>query len=174
MQDICQNKNKMCFSCFDLNKFKPLKEKKTYQPKVKKSEKAGMAFEEKVKDKYNEKLRYVRDHAFRQFNSGALSNKPGDVITTEPITAAVMECKERGTLTSSGEKQIQIKLEWLTKLKDEARELGKDYYFLPFSFKGHDETYVALSYDILLNYIYEIQRLNELLILEKTKNGEDE
>lgn len=172
MYSSCQNADKMCFTCFDLKKYKPLKEVKRYTPKVKKSDKPGMAFEEKIKDKYNEKLRYVRDHAYRQFNSGALANKPGDVITTEPITAAVMECKERGTLTSSGEKQIQIKLDWLIKLKDEARELNKDFYFLPFKFKGYDEDYVALPYDILLNYVEEIQRLHELLLLEQQKNGD--
>lgn len=159
----CSNLNKACFKCVDHNKYKPLKVRRGLAPKSANriEKKEGMDFEKRGAKAYNQSVKYARDVARQQVGSGAFGQLLGDVITEEELTASLAEFKERGSTSARGEKQITIKLEWLTKLKEEAKEMNKDFFFLPFSFKSHDTDYVAMEYNMLLKYIETIQILLE-------------
>lgn len=168
----CKQAGKQCHLCFNQSRFVPIKEKKVYRydPK-KKSQKAGMDFENVGAAKYNQAVRHAKDAARRQPNSGAMAHALGDVITEEKLTAALTEFKERGSTTAKGEKTISIKKEWLEKLKWEASQMNREYYFLPFRYKNDDTEYVAMEYDILLSYIQTIQMLLERVRLLEMENG---
>ncbi len=120
-----------------------------------------MDFENRGTRRYNQSVRRAKDVARRQIASGALHFALGDMITEEELTASLSEFKERGSKDARGSKTITIKKEWLDKLEEEANEMGKSYYFLPFTFKGSDKDYVAMDYNILLSYVQTIQALIE-------------
>lgn len=173
-QDECRNYPKSCFKCFDFKQYKPLKERKTLQPKskTKKEKKAGMDFEKKGVQKYNQAIRIGKDMAHQQIASGAFHFALGDMITEEELTAALAEFKERGGLDSRGEKQLTIKKEWIEKIKEEAKQMGKAFYFLPIRFKNDPIDYVVLEYDMFLSYIQIIQSLHEQIrLLSKKANS---
>lgn len=162
-ENECANAGKSCFKCFNYAMFKEIKARQGLKPKSdnKKEVKEGMAFEQRGTKKYNHAVKEAKDIARRQLASGALHFALGDMITEEELTAALAEFKERGSVDSKGAKQITIKKEWLTKLQEESRQMGREYYFLPFTFKGSTEDYVAMEYDMLLRYIQTIQMLLE-------------
>lgn len=166
----CANHEKSCFQCFNFKYYKAHKERKGISPRStpKKEIKEGMDFENRGTKKYNNAIKFAKDSARRQLNSGALHYALGDMITEEELTASLSEFKERGSTTARGEKTISIKKEWLEKLKEEAKKMNRDYYFLPFSYKGSDTDYVAMEYDILLSYIQTIQMMAEQIRLLQT------
>jgi hypothetical protein len=127
--------------------------------------KEGMNFENRGTKQYIKAVHSAKDVARRQLASGALHYALGDMITEEALTAALAEFKERGTKNAAGEKQISIKKEWLDKLEEEARAMGREFYFLPFTFKGSETDYVAMTYDRLLAYIQTIQAQYEAIRL---------
>lgn len=175
--DECANANKSCFKCFNYSMYKPPKEiKRGIRSKSlnKKEVKEGMDFENRGTRKYNKAVTGAKDVARRQIASGALSHALGDMITEEELTASLSEFKERGTKDAKGQKQITIKREWLEKLEWEAKQMGKSYYFLPFTFKGSDKDYVAMDFDILLSYIQTIQALSEQIRLLSKQINEGE
>jgi hypothetical protein len=161
--DECANAGKSCFKCYNFSMYKAPKVRTPLRAKgtPKKEIKEGMDFENRGTKKYNQTVKVAKDVARRQIASGALHYALGDMITEEELTASLSEFKERGTVNAKGEKQISIKREWLEKLEWEARQMGKTYYFLPFTFKGSDKDYVAMDYDILLSYVQTIQSLLE-------------
>lgn len=82
-------------------------------------------------------------------NSGATAFNKGDVRTDKIL----IECK---TCTKE-KKSFSIKKEWLTKNKDEAFAMGKQYSVLAFDF-GDGENYFVLDKNLfkkLVNYIEE-------------------
>lgn len=159
----CANFNKSCYKCFDYNLYAAKKEKVGLRPRslTNKQKKQGIDFENRGTQAYNRAVKESKDVARRQIASGALSFALGDMITEEDLTASLSEFKERGSVDARGAKQITIKKEWLDGIKDEAAKMGKDYYFLPFSFKDSDVDYVAMDYEILLSYVQTIQTLAE-------------
>lgn len=167
----CVNHKKACFKCFGFNYYQQPKEKKGLKPKsdTKKEVKEGMDFENRGTRNYNQAVRQSKAAAHRQIASGALHFALGDMITEEELTASLAEFKERGSKDAKGAKTITIKKEWLDKLQEEARQMNRDYYFLPFTFKGSDTDYVAMDFNILLSYIQTIQALlehNRLLAIQ--------
>lgn len=82
-------------------------------------------------------------------NSGATAFNKGDVRTDKIL----IECK-----TCTKEKEsFSIKKDWLTKNKDEAFAMGKQYSVLAFDF-GDGENYFVLDKNLfkkLVNYIEE-------------------
>jgi len=159
----CANANKSCHKCFGYSMLKGIKERKGLQARStkRKEKKKGMDFENRGTRQYNQAVSISKQVAKRQLASGALHFALGDMITEEQLTAALAEFKERSSVGSRGEKQITIKKEWLDKLKDESRQMNRDFYFLPFSFGDASTDYVAMEYDMLLRYIQTIQILLE-------------
>lgn len=172
-EDSCQNAGKSCFKCFDYSFYSEIKEKQGLRKRslTNSQKKEGISFENRGAKKYSQAVKHSKDAARRQIGSGAFGGMLGDVITEEELTSSISEFKERGGVDARGKKQITIKKEWLDKLKEEADHMHKDYYFLPFSFKGEDTDYVAMEYDILLSYIQTIQFLHERI---KVLEGDDE
>lgn len=173
----CANVGKSCNKCFNYSFYKAQKEKKCLKPKStnNKEKKEGMDFENRGTRNYNQSVRKAKDVARRTLASGALHFDLGDMVTEEELTASLAEFKERGSKDARGAKTISIKKEWLDKLEEEARKMGKSYYFLPFSFKGSDTDYVAMDYNILLSYIQTIQALLEQnRLLRQQIEGDEE
>lgn len=106
--------------------------------------------------------KYQRDEAQRQFNSGAFWHSKGDI----KLEHALMECKERGTVNSRGQKQITIPKEWIEKQEKEALQEQRPYWYIPFGYKNDDDVYLVKSYDHEIEMIYELrqarQRIEEL------------
>lgn len=130
-----------------------------------KEKKEGMGFEKRVAKKWNQnvgrspskgtpsgKPRIQVDEARRQPNSGAMWHSKGDI----KLHHALMECKERGTTNAKGEKQITIPKEWLDKMEHEALQEARDYWYLPFAYKGSDDIYLVKPFD------HEMQIVDEL------------
>lgn len=167
----CVNRNLRCHICvpigrlYKTKKRKPPKKakKKNALGKTDKYQKEGMEFQDRVAKRYNE---LMGRGARQQPNSGAFWGMPGDVITEELL----QECKERGTVSSRGEKQITIKKEMLEKIKKEAN--FRRIPVLPFGFKNDDNIYVALEYDLLLEVVQKNKILEaKIKELEEEKNG---
>jgi hypothetical protein len=162
-----------------------------------KEKKEGMGFEKRVQKKWNQKLggstskpvakpridvtpaqknKTARPYneAKRQPNSGATWAAKGDI----KLEHALMECKERGTMTSKGEKQIAIMKDWLDKMVIEAFKEGRDYWYLPFGFKGDDDIYLVKPYDHEMHLIYELRQAHERIaeleeMIKEDKDGSD-
>lgn len=135
-----------------------------------------MQFEQDGMNSYNKAVFRGKEAARRQPNSGAMKGFLGDVITSEEITAAITEFKERSSKTSSGEKSISIQKKWLDKLKEEAFEMDRSYYFLPFRYTGSDTDYLVMEYDVLMGYVETITYMNERIkaleeIVKQTEEG---
>ena len=88
-------------------------------------------------------------------NSGALWHSKGDVV----VEHALMEIKHRGTYNARGKSTISIPRDWLIKQKEEAVFEGKDFWYLPFAYKDHDEIYLIKDFDDELQHIQEMRRL---------------
>lgn len=155
--------------------------------------KEGMAFEKKVAKLWNEKFSgkkqkptakprievpnekevslscptpestsqptYQKEEARRQFNSGAFWHSKGDI----KLEHALMECKERGTVNSKGEKQITIQKRWLEKQEKEAFLEQRDFWYIPFGFKGDDEIYLIKPYHHEMEIIYELRQARQCI-----------
>lgn len=98
-----------------------------------------------------------RGEAQRQINSGAMWHSKGDI----KLEHALMECKERGTTNSRGEKTISIPKLWLEKQEKEAFQEQRPYWYLPFGYKGDDAIYLVKPYNHEMEMIYEIRKLRE-------------
>ncbi len=155
----CTNRDKMCHLCIPDGRLykvkkqrKPATKKRNALGKVKKYQKDGMEFQAIVRQRYNRFVR--RDEARETPNSGAIWTMPGDIYTED----ALIECKQRGQVTSRGEKQITLTREMLLKI---AREAGSVRIpLITFGFKGHpDEVYVAGDFNVFL----ELIQVNKLL-----------
>ena len=95
--------------------------------------------------------------AKRQANSGAMWHAKGDIT----LEHALMECKERGTTSAKGEKQITIPKLWLEKQEKEAFQEQKPYWYLPFRYKGDEAIYLVKPYDHEMEMIYEYRKARE-------------
>lgn len=164
--DECANNQRSCPRCFNESLYKPHKELHNIRKKAPKAKeiKKGMDFENLGTKKYNQAIKFAKQSAYRQINSGAIKDMPGDMITVEELTASLAEFKERSSMTPKGAKVISIQKKWLDQIKKEAKQMRKDYFFLPFRYIGDDTEYVIMEYDVLLSYVETIQ-----LLLEQNK-----
>lgn len=183
MHQRCVN-NALCHLCDGVRLFKdPVAERKAKEEaaaakkkekrqailKTKDGPKEGMAFEQRVQKTWNQNVTAGRKPAPRPVAkprlqpevgeakrhgnaSGSLWFDKGDI----KLEHALLECKERGTVNSKGEKQITIPKEWLDKSEKEAFQEGKEYWYLPFGYKGDEEIYLIKPFD------HEMQLINEL------------
>lgn len=101
--------------------------------------------------------RAPKQEAQRQFNSGAFWHSKGDI----KLEHALLECKERGTTNARGEKQIAIPKAWLEKQAKEAFQEQRDYWYLPFGYKGDDEVYLIKPFDHEIELIHDLRKARE-------------
>jgi hypothetical protein len=90
--------------------------------------------------------------ARRQIRSGGLWFMPGDVDDTD----LRIECKERGTLNSSGSKTFSILKEVLDKIISEAK-MDNKFPGLVFRYKGDPDRYAVLPWQDLLDLIHQFK-----------------
>lgn len=170
MFKICENNSK-CYLCDGQRLYREpkwiIRKKKQEEKKrlsIKKKKKEGMSFEKKVKKRYNKAItqNVNKENAKRRPNSGAIWSMPGDIVTEEEL----IECKERGTTTSKGEKVITIPKEHLEKIKNEAYFAGKDVWYYIYQYKGDNNIYLVKDFNDELKMIQQIkslkQRINDL------------
>ena len=98
-----------------------------------------------------------KKEAQRQANSGAMWHAKGDIT----LEHALLECKERGTTNSKGEKTISIPKLWIEKQEKEAFQEQKPYWYIPFAYKNDPGIYLVKSFDHEMEMIYELRRLRE-------------
>jgi len=103
------------------------------------------------------KPKYEKKEAQRQANSGAMWHAKGDIT----LEHALLECKERGTTNSKGEKTISIPKLWIEKQEKEAFQEQKPYWYIPFAYKNDPGIYLVKSFDHEMEMIYELRRLRE-------------
>jgi hypothetical protein len=96
------------------------------------------------------------EQAHRQLRSGGIWFLPGDVA--DPVM--LYECKERDQVTARGEKSFTIEKQWLEKVTEEARQLGR-YPGLNFRFKGDEQIYTIKSFDVEEQMVWYIKTLQE-------------
>ena len=104
--------------------------------------------------------------AVRQPNSGAMWNNKGDI----KLEHALLECKERGTTNSKGEKTISIPKLWIEKQEQEAFQEQRPYWYIPFAYKGDDGIYLVKSYDHEMEIIYELRKAREEITRLEAEN----
>ena len=171
---ICKNNNK-CHLCDGVRLFKKqdylvrkekeqLKRQQKKDINYKRKPKEGMAFEKRVVKRINQHSA-EKPTARRRPNSGAFWNMPGDIVTATDL----LECKERGSVTSRGEKSFTIQKDWLDKVRAESILAKKDWA-LPFTFKGTQDIYVIKSFEDELAMRQELDYLRE----EVKKYGDSE
>lgn len=155
---LCEN-NTRCHLCdgtrlFKRPKWMDIRDKqlKRKAEGVKKKPKEGMKFEKKVTKTYNEQAK-------RSINSGATWFCPGDIITPNEL----IECKERGSTTSRGEKTFTVQKQQLDKIQEEALSDGKRSWQLVFGFKNDNKIYLIKDYEDELATVQYIKELEEKL-----------
>ena len=149
------------------------KEKERKESGSFKKKKEGMNFEKKVARKYNKKFAPSdkTSVANRRPGSGAIWNMPGDIVTKREL----IECKERGSTTKSGEKTISVPKSHLEKVKSEAHYAGRDVWYYVFSYKGSEDIYLVKDYNDELAMIEQIEILkNRIIELENTLGDNNE
>lgn len=171
----CKNNHK-CLYCGPDERLLKLPEDKTrqkYRAKAKQNvitpidDNSGATLEEYVAANFND-LPTVREwEARRQAGSGNIWFMPGDVADT----VMLVECKERSTTTSRGEKTISIPKTMLEKIKEES-ELYGTYPALAFRYKGDQsgKTYIINDFEVLKEMVHEIKFLrheNQAILNEK-------
>lgn len=164
-------KNNLCHLCDGERLYTPPKVRKPLRAS-KKKKKEGVDFEKRVVKAYNKtvsKESRVDHSAVRSPNSGSIWSLPGDIITKE----ALLEAKERGTVTSRGEKTISIQKKWLQKIEYETyQKTNKSYWFLPFRYKGDDKIYVVTDFNIILQLLSLIYDQEAIISSLQQKLGE--
>jgi hypothetical protein len=142
---------------------------------IRKKPKEGMSFEKRVQKAYNKKLKSGNaasdsgGSARRRPNSGAIWSMPGDIITEKEL----LECKERGSTTSKGEKTITIQKAQLEKIKSEAYTARRDVWYYVFGFKECDNIYLVKDFEDELRMIQQIKMLKDHIV-ELEKQLEDD
>jgi hypothetical protein len=183
MHSICLN-NAMCYLCdgerlYKRPKWMDLKDRQVKRKAegIRKKPKEGMSFEKRVQKARNKKARensnsssYTRDVASRRPNSGAIWCMPGDIVTKREL----IECKERGSTTSKGEKTITIQRQQLEKIKIEAYQAKRDVWYYIFGFKECDDIYLVKAYNDELEMIEQIETLKRRILDLELQIGGDQ
>ena len=163
MFGICENSS-LCYLCdgkrlYKRPKWMERKEKEEERKKnrIPKKKKEGMGFEKKVAKRYNNVLSNNENNARRRPNSGAIWSMPGDIVTEKEL----IECKERGSVTSRGEKTISIPKAQLDKIKEESFLAKRETWYYIFGYKDSEEIYLVKDYEDELRMIQQINILKE-------------
>lgn len=175
--EICEN-NAKCYLCdgkrlYEEPKWMKLskRRKENKLNKVPKKKKEGMDFEKRAAKRYNKSVAKIQStKANRTLNSGAIWSMPGDIVTKNEL----IECKERGSTTSRGEKTITIQKQQLDKIKEEAFLAKKNIWYYLFAFKGSNDIYVTKDFEDELAMIEQIELLkHRVLELEELLDGKN-
>lgn len=168
----CSNMDNKCYLCINELHYLPIKTKSVglnKRIKVKESKRQGSMNEVKT---YNQ----IKDAVEGTPNSGAGSIK-GDL---QIGSMAMIECKtttEKNKGRQPGKESFSIQRAWLEKLEKEAKEAKKEFHFLVFSFKEHDDKLYVVSdleqYNSMIATMkhdrLELTKSNNIINIHKTK-----
>lgn len=169
----CINIDQKCHLCMKELHYVPVKRKNiglNKSIKVKESKRQGSMNEVKT---YNQ----IKDSVEGTPNSGAGSIK-GDLQIGK---MAMIECKtttKKNEGRQPGKESFSIQRSHLEKLKKESKEAGKEFCFLVFSFKEHDnDLYGIADLEVFNSMIAtmkhdrsELTKTNNLIDIHKTKS----
>ncbi len=172
----CQN-NAHCMKCGTSQRMLKMKEdkaRKQQQAKTKivtkeftpQSDNSGATLEEYVRDHLNAIPTIKEYWGRRTRGSGNLWFDPGDVNDI----VLLVECKERATINSKGEKAISITKTMLEKILHESKGTGK-YPAFAFRLKNDPSgrTYMVNEFGVICEMVHEIKILRHEY---KTKEAE--
>lgn len=149
------------------------KEEERKKARLPRKKKEGMDFENSASKAYRETVYADRrkNSVSRRPGSGSIWSMPGDIITESEL----IECKERGTVSSKGVKTISISKEQLCKIKHEAYHANRDVWYYLFRYKGDTDIYLVKDYDDELAMLQQIQTLKKRIVeLENKEDTEHE
>lgn len=160
----CKNNSK-CLMCGPDQRLLKLPEDKNrtqYRAKAKQNtvtamdDNSGATLEEYVAANFNNLPTVKEWEARRQLGSGNIWFMPGDVADD----VMLVECKERSTTTSKGEKSMTIPRSMMLKIIEEAKTYNT-YPALVFRYKGDESgrSYFVQDFDILCDMVHEIKIL---------------
>lgn len=117
---------------------------------------SGVTLEDYVKHVFNSLPTVKEYQARRQLGSGNIWFMPGDVADS----VILAECKERLTLTTKGEKTMNIPKTMLEKIIQEAKTYNS-YPALVFRYKADEKanTYFVQEFEVLAEMVHEIKYL---------------
>lgn len=151
-EDCVSEKCHLCVT--DGYQYEASKVRKNYRKKGAKttSSKKGFEFEKENSSK-NQNLLETRSEMTP--GSGAGSIKGDEQISG--IISVMEELKERNPTSTKGTKSFSIQKEWLQKLKREANEANKEFYYLKFRYGSNDtDIYIVTDEEIIMSMIKTI------------------
>lgn len=160
----CQN-NEKCLTCGPTQRLLKLptdSSRTQSRAKIKNSavtaahDVSGQTLEDYVRDVFNSLPTVKEYQARRQLGSGNIWFMPGDVADS----VILAECKERLTLTTKGEKTMNIPKTMLEKIVEEAKTYNS-YPALVFRYKADEKanTYFVQEFEVLAEMVHEIKYL---------------
>lgn len=157
--DNCSNEDIKCHLCIDALHYNAKKCKRagfSHNIKVKQTKRMGSIQEVKT---YNQ----TKDAVQGTPNSGAGRIK-GDLQISN---MAMIECKTttlKNVNRKPGKESFSIQRKWLDKLRHEAKEVAKEFWYLVFSFKDIDEQqYVVCDLEVINSMIATMKHDREEL-----------
>lgn len=144
----------------------------------------------KVTKRKGAQFEYDNNQANKNMLSGATSRMTpnsgaGKVKGDEEIRGIITimeELKEQNKTTAKGEKQFSIQKDWLMKLRREATEAGKEFWYLKFIFATNEnDIFVVSDYDVFMSMVYtmvsdrqsKMKAINQLDVIEKLRRLTD-
>lgn len=148
----CLNEDKKCHLCMDAYHYSAPKQKKQTIKIAKSNGRTGSQFEA---DNHNSNAMLLSGASSRLTpNSGAGQVKGDEEI--RGIISVMEELKERESYNSRGEQTFTMEKAWFDKLEREGKVENKEFWYLKFTFKNDDHTYVAMRDDMIMGMVYTI------------------
>lgn len=168
--DDCKNEGVKCYLCisrdFHYDPATVKKPKPMSKRRAKITSRQGSGFEYKNHVKNNDLLSGTLSR--QTPNSGAGFIKGDEEITG--IIEIMEELKTRVKEQAPGKKNFTIRKEWLDKLRREAKQAGKEFYYLKFSFHEDDsDVYVIIEEDVIMGMVYTMAEDRKEVKLAKQK-----
>ena len=164
--DDCKYEGERCYMCFTEGQ-KYTSNQKNKPKKSKVTKRKGAKFEA-VRNDHNNKVYGSSNNAVSKLtaNSGATPWQKGDIHINCNVNI-MEELKEQNCVTSKGEKYFTVHEKWLSKLKKEAIEAGKDFWYLVFCFseadaEKTDSHYVIIESEVIENMVKTMDSDREL------------
>ena len=86
------------------------------------------------------------------------------------IMEELKTCETRNEGRQPGAENFTIKKAWLTKLENEAKIAGKEFWYLKFAFKNtSNEFFIVIDADVILDMIVTMSRDREIAKLAESK-----
>lgn len=154
LHDDCKNEDSKCWQCITEDKF--------YVPKKKR--KSGLAKRQaRPSGRRGSNFEYNNHVSNKDLLSGVTTRMTpnsgaGFIKGDEEISGLISimeELKTSSQTTSRGKKTISIQKEWLDKLKKEATNSSKEFWYLKFAYGDHEkDSYIVCDSEMIMGMVY--------------------